>query len=78
MIYFVKRKTKGACRVSGDCYHCLNLKNKVNLYICDDNKKYIFITRNEGGYTWCDGIQKEQLIPVNTKKRMARFLIDRV
>jgi hypothetical protein len=78
MIYLVKRKTRGACTQSGDCYRCLGLKNKVPLYICDDNKKYVFITSNIDGYTWCDGILKEQLIPINTKKRMARFLIYRV
>jgi hypothetical protein len=77
MIYKLKKGTKGKCHSIDTCHRCLA---KILGRPCDDI--YVEELPNEAvrfvfvkyGFS-CTNIRRSQLVPVNTRRRKAEFLI---
>jgi len=79
MIYRLKKGTKGSCKHNDksccDCMYRLVAKS-LPMYVTEyeqiGKKGYHFL----GVGYWCPEIQREQLIPINTSKRQAKYMLD--
>jgi hypothetical protein len=93
MVYKLRKGSVGNCqfnRFGKTCYPCIlsaikakrwiqeSLDDIDDIYVIEKEYKGIYVYWIVGCDLCCSGIQRNQLIPVNTKRRKAEFLISQL